>query len=75
MSTTTDQKPPAARLDWSLYVNCTNCDESFDLVDQDGDNDNSLAKKIFTNEWDKVKGHEVTCPHCSHEFALGGVEY
>ena len=70
-----NEQKPVARLDWSLYVDCPRCDESFDLVDIDDDHDNTLAKKIFTNQWDQVNGHEVTCPYCAHEFTLGGVEY
>ena len=66
---------PVAQLDWSLYVDCPSCDESFDLADTDHDTDYTLSKKIFNNQWDRVKGHEVTCPHCNHEFTLGGVEY
>jgi phage terminase large subunit GpA-like protein len=64
-----------ARLDWSLYVTCPKCDESNDLNSGDHDCENQIARRIFTNEWDKLKDWEVTCEHCGHEFKLAGVEY
>lgn len=70
-----DAVRPVARLSWDLYVECPSCGEDFNIVDHDSDNDYSVAKKVFTNGWDKVEGHEVTCPKCEHEFELGGIEY
>lgn len=66
---------PTARLDWSLRVDCPHCNERFDVVDFDSENDNVIATKIFNNQWDDVAGCEVTCPKCEHEFAIGKVEY
>ena len=63
-----------ANLSWSLDVDCPACKETIDLSDCDTD-DYSIARRIFTNEWGKLEGHEITCPHCTHEFALDSVEY
>ena len=63
-----------ACLSWSLDVECPGCKEDIDLSACDTD-DYSIARRIFTNEWDKLQGHEITCPHCAHEFTLDGVEY
>lgn len=63
----------AARLDYSLHVDCPGCHESFDLVDTDDHSE--IANRIFNNAWDKLKGYEVVCPHCQHEFQIEKVEY
>ena len=62
-----------ARLYWSLYVDCPKCGETFDLADHD--DEYTCAKAVFTNQWDLLKGREVTCPKCDHEFKLEKVEY
>lgn len=62
-----------AQLDWSLYVQCPQCQESFDLVEHD--HEHGIAKLIFTNAWDRLKGYEITCPACEHETTIEKVEY
>lgn len=66
---------PTARLSWSLYVDCPKCTQPFDVVDVDANNDNIIALMIFNNKWADVPGHDLTCPHCEHEFEIGAVEY
>jgi hypothetical protein len=64
-----------ALLDWSLYVDCPNCECNNDLARPGHDIEHDIARRIFTNEWDKLAGWEVTCEHCGHQFLLDGVEY
>ena len=66
---------PTAQLEWSLYVSCPQCDESNDLADPAHDGENSIARHVFNNEWDRLRGWEVTCEHCGHEFTIEKVEY
>lgn len=68
-------KPPTATLNWSLYVHCPHCDKSNDLAEPEHDTEHEIARHIFTNAWDKLNGHEVTCEHCGHEFTIEKVEY
>jgi C4-type Zn-finger protein len=71
-----NKKPdPVGRLSWELYVDCPECDETFDAVDVDAENDYVIAKQIFSNNWDAVAGCDITCPSCGHEFQMGRVEY
>ena len=74
LSTVLSSAKNIACLSWSLDVECPGCKKDIDLSDCDTD-DFSIARRIFTNEWDKLQGHEITCPHCTHEFALDSVEY
>lgn len=62
-----------ANLSWSLYVECPECKQDFDVSDQDSEY--VVAKAIFNNKWDDLIGYEVVCPHCQHKFELTGVEY
>ena len=66
---------PTALLDWGLYVDCPKCSLSNNLASGLHDVEHDIARRIFTNEWDKLAGWEVTCEGCGHEFLLGGVEY
>ena len=66
---------PVANLEWSLHVGCPKCDESNDLASPEHDVEHEIAKHIFNNNWDALKGWEVTCEHCGHEFKLERVEY
>lgn len=66
---------PIGVLSWGLEVECPHCKEDFDAVAQDSENDYVIANKIFNNDWDSVAGCGLTCPHCEHEFQIGGVEY
>lgn len=62
-----------AYLEYSVNVECPKCEESTDLVDND--DDHIVSRAIFSNNWDALKGHEVTCEHCGHEFKIEKVEY
>jgi hypothetical protein len=61
-----------ARLIWRLDIECPRCKEEFDLCDQD--HENTIAKSIFTNQWDDLTGHEVFCTFCKHDFVIDEVE-
>ena len=63
-----------AYLDWSLDVECPKCSEDNTISDSEHDPEHAVSKAIFTNAWDDLKGFEVTCKHCSHEFKLDEVE-
>jgi ribosomal protein S27E len=66
-------KQAIALLSWSLWVDCPECDdETICLCDG---SDNTIAKAIFNNNWDNLKGHEVECPYCGKTFAIEKVEY
>lgn len=62
---------PIGIISWSLDVECPKCKEDFDAVEQD--DDYVIATMIFNNNWDSASGCELTCPHCKHEFQIGGV--
>lgn len=70
-----EQLTPTALLEWSLYVDCPKCSESNNLAGSQHDTEHEIAHRIFTNEWDKLQGWEVTCEHCGHEFTIEKVEY
>ena len=71
----TQESKPVATLSWSLDVACPKCGEDNDLSDPLPDPESSIATKIFSNDWSKLEGHEVTCQHCGHEFTIEEVEY
>ena len=62
-----------ATLDWSLTTECPKCYENFDLATEDYEN--TISNAIFNNRWDSLRGLEVTCPECLHEFKLTVIEY
>ncbi len=66
---------PTALLDWSLRVDCPQCDKENDLADHEHDEEYRIAGHIFENRWDSLNGWEVTCKHCGHEFTIEKVEY
>ena len=70
-----EARRPTALLDWGLYVDCPKCELSNNLASTLHDVEHDIARRIFTNEWDKLAGWEVTCEGCGHEFLLGCVEY
>lgn len=72
---TTTPQAPIAHLDWSLTVRCPKCDHANDLADGRHDTEHDIARHIFSNDWDVLKGWEVTCEHCGHEFTIEKVEY
>ena len=71
----TELTKPVAQLDWSLHVECPKCEEDNDIAGPAHDSEHTIAQAIFTNAWDKLEGHEITCEHCGHEFELARVEY
>lgn len=62
-----------AYLEYCVNVNCPECGWETD-ISQD-DEDAIVANAIFNNNWDSLKGFDVTCSHCSLEFTLDSVEY
>lgn len=71
----TERTQPVATLTWNLYVDCPKCNKSNDISGPEHDSENTIARHIFTNKWDKLEGHELTCEHCGHSFELAYVEY
>lgn len=71
----TEELKPTARLEWSLYVSCPKCELSNDLAGPGHDGEYDVSRHVFNNNWDKLKGWEVTCEHCGHEFTIDKVEY
>ncbi len=65
----------AAQLEWSLMLSCPKCEEDINLADGDHDLDCFIAGKIFTNQWDDLRGFDIECQKCGHEFRLESVEY
>ena len=70
-----EARRPTALLIWSLYVDCPNCSLSNDLANGPPDFGGDIEHHIFSNQWDKLEGWEVTCEGCGYEFLLAGVEY
>ena len=66
-------KTATPQLDWSLFVECPECGEDFDLKDREEESE--FSKPIFNNAWDDIKGMEVDCPKCKSTFSLDKVEY
>ena len=66
---------PIALLEWSLNVECPQCEKGNDLADSVHDNDHDIGQAIFSNNWKRLDGWEVTCEHCGHEFKIEKVEY
>ena len=64
-----------AQLEWSLMLTCPNCEEDIDLASGDHDAENHISYAIFNNKWDDLRGHEIECQNCGHEFKLESVEY
>ena len=58
---------------WSLSLDCPKCGEDIELSDQD--DEHWIANNIFSNQWDKISGHEAHCPACKHKFTVDKVEY
>ena len=66
---------PVAYLDWSLHVECPKCTQTNDLASGLHDSEHSIARLVFSNQWDRLKGWEVTCENCDHEFTIDRAEY
>ena len=66
---------PTAFINWSLNVDCPKCEHDNDLADSIHDTEYSIAKHVFSNDWDKLDGWEVVCEKCNHEFNIDKVDY
>lgn len=75
LSTADDARKPTALLDWSLCVDCPKCGVSNNLASSLHDGDLDIARRVFTNAWDKLEGWEVTCEGCGHKFEIERIEY
>ena len=64
-----------AYVEWSLNVECPKCKLDNDLARSIHDGGNDIARHIFNNEWDVLKGWEITCEHCKFEFLLDDIIY
>ena len=64
-----------AQLIYSVLVKCPLCKQETDLIDNDNDDDGKISRHIFNNNWDQLKGTDVVCGNCEHEFKLDGMEY
>jgi endogenous inhibitor of DNA gyrase (YacG/DUF329 family) len=60
------------RFSYSVIGKCEKCGKKIDLEDQN--DDARFTKRIFSNEFECVKGLEVTCPHCGQEMKVDGIE-
>lgn len=64
-----------AQLDYSLYVKCPDCGDSFDLLYEDYCSDaDAMTRPLFNNIWDDAYC-TATCPECDCEFEVKGIEY
>lgn len=66
-------KKAKAQLWWSLDIKCPHCGQEFDLSNDDADG--NISGPIFSNDWEKLKDEDVTCPACEKEFQIEEVEY
>ena len=64
-----------ARLEYSVCVECPLCKQDTDLIDEDNDAESRISRPLFNNDWEKLKGLDVVCGNCEHEFELDGLEY
>jgi phage FluMu protein Com len=64
-----------ANLSAHLFTKCPHCGALIDLLDQEYDHDNFVAKCIFCNAWDDLKGSEFACEECDKVFYISEVEY
>ena len=67
-----DTKKPVAHLRWSVDVECPKCREVFNIAEKDYDS--IVSNAIFSNDWNKLKGLEVTCGW-GHSFEIEEVDY
>ena len=63
-----------ARVDFTLIINCPECDEAMDLADEDAEYDFQFSQAIFGGKWNDIIGLEVTCDECDHEFGITEVK-
>jgi hypothetical protein len=62
-----------AYLDWSLNIDCPKCGNENDISAPD--DDAIVSNAIFHNNWDALKGFDVVCNMCGHDFVVDCVEY
>lgn len=62
-----------AFLVWSLNVDCPKCGNENDI--SNNDDDQVVSNAIFHNNWDALKGYEVACCMCGHDFIMDEIEY
>jgi len=67
-------KQVPARLEYSVDVECPNCDKIIHLLDEYND-DSAITIPLFNNKWDDVKGVAVHCDGCGEDFELSTIEY
>ena len=63
---------PTATVDINVWVDCPKCGNSIDLTEDD---DGHFLGPLFNNEWQELKGFDVCCDECGHEFKIKEVEY
>lgn len=69
-------KRATAFLEYEVSCDCPHCNESVDILDIESNaGDNSISARIFTNQWDQLKGWPIECPHCKNDFELEKLEY
>jgi glutaredoxin len=69
-------KQATAFLEYSINVDCPHCENDVDLLDVESNaGDNSISARVFTSEWDQLKGWPIECPHCHTDFELARLEY
>jgi len=66
---------PTGVLDWSLTIECPKCNEDLDLSSGDYNSDGCISTPIFNNKWDDLKGLEIQCACCEHDFYIKEVVY
>ena len=64
-----------AKLDWSLDIQCPNCEHVFDISNSGNDDEGEITTKIFNNKWDDIKGYRIICPDCDKVFLIDEVIY
>jgi len=68
-------KRAVAQFDWSLYIECPHCKNDIDLCEYDREIGGDISRIVFSDEPEKLKGFEITCPECGKEFEIEGLEY
>ena len=57
----------------SLDVVCPSCKEEWDLLENDGPDNDYLYADIVFNSWEKMENTEVTCPFCGYAFEISHI--
>ena len=56
-------------------MDCPSCEKILDLADSPYADNQDIIVAVFNNNWDALKGYEVTCKFCKHEFKIDEIEY